>query len=65
MADFPPLVVDVRESSRGAEMLAVFDLSGISLGNLDNIIDIRKSDGWVVVKNGFDVYAFRMAAVNE
>lgn len=46
-------------------MLNIFNLSGISLGNISNIIEIRKSDGWEIVTVGFDIYAFRLTTVSE
>ena len=46
-------------------LMHVCDLTGISLGNLPNIIDIHKSDGWTVIELGCEIWAFRMAAVSE
>lgn len=45
--------------------LDLFDLSGISLGNLPNIISMKQSDGWTIVTEGLEVWAFRMGMVYE
>lgn len=41
------------------------DLSGISLGNLEGILEMKRGNGWSVVRWGILVYLFRPTTVGE
>ena len=45
--------------------MEVQDLSGISDGNLEGIIEMKIENGWHIVRSGWEVYGFRFLLVGE
>jgi len=58
------MVIKKSQDSRVTEMQPeIFDFSGFSEANRENLRPVWEEEGWVFVEKGFEVWAFRFPAI--
>jgi hypothetical protein len=56
------LVAAHQQERRKRMKLDTFDFSGFSEANRENIVSLYQEQGWTIVVEGFEVWAFRWAS---